>query len=120
MTAMQYSLRKGVVALAAAVISVAGAAQAEDHSVLIMDGGFFPAVIYAHPGDSITFTNSSEISQILQGPQQVWMSHSVPVDGSYTLDLDANTPMVFYSQASDGFTIEGTLSYEPAPLEENG
>ena len=117
---MLKSFSKGLCAGALAMTFSASAAHADNHIVLIMDGGFFPAVIYAHPGDSITFTNSSEISQILQGPQQIWMSHSVPVDGSYTLDLDANTPMVFYSQASDGFTIEGTLSYEPAPLEENG
>ncbi len=134
---MLKSYSKGLCAAAIATIFAASAAQAEDHSVLIMDGGFFPAVTYAQPGDSVTFTNDSEVALVLAAVDSSWISESISVEGTFVLTVGETTPPEFVAVETDAAVagdegetdeeyinlddviMEGALSFNAAPLEDS-
>ncbi|QFT57388.1 hypothetical protein FIU94_01015 [Sulfitobacter sp. THAF37] len=107
---------KGAVAAAVATAFWAGAAQADNQSVLIMEGSFFPSTTYARPGDNLIFTNLSGQVQHLSGPEGSWTSGPIEVDGTYRLNLTHSTPLTFGNGAEGEALVEGEISYDPAPL----
>lgn len=133
---MLKSFSKGLCAAALAFTFSATAAQADEHSVLIMDGGFFPAVTYTKPGDNVVFTNNSAGPLILAGTDASWMSDSISVDGIYTLSVTGNTVLDFVALDNDAAVtgdegetdaeyislddviMEGALSFNEAPVDE--
>lgn len=92
---MLKSTCKGAAALAAALTFSAGAAQADNHVVLIVDGSYFPPVIFAGPGDNIIFRNESGASHVITGAEESWTSGTINGSGSYVLNLTRNTPNTF-------------------------
>lgn len=113
---LNYS-RKGVFAVAAAFSFLAGAAQAEDHVVLIVDGSYFPSVVYASPGESITFRNNSDASHTVNGAQDSWTSGVISTEAIFTLNIQQDTPPTFYGLGSDGTQAEGEIIFAEAPTE---
>ena len=113
---MPISFRKGACAGAAALALMAGAAQAGNHLVMIVDGGYFPAVTYAKPGDNLVFENKSSGTHTLSGPDNVWESEPIGIDGRYVLNLTNETPLTFMGIASDGIQVSGEISYDDPPL----
>ncbi|WP_432816729.1 hypothetical protein [Sulfitobacter sp. JB4-11] len=131
---MLYSFRKGAFALAAAVTLAGTAAQAETHSVLIVDGGFFPPVVHVQPGDEIEFTNNSESVQIITGDAESWTSGEIELDSTYLLAVNEELPHGFVAVIvqgeadageGDGDTdagnegaleLYGEFTFEPAPI----
>lgn len=122
---MLVSFRKGVCALAAAITMTATAAGAVDHEILIVEGAYFPPLTYAEIGDRLVFVNSSNSPHIVEGPEEAWTSGPIPVEGSYTLTLDDETPLTFMASADteedgDGAGDEaieqiGQITYDPPP-----
>jgi len=126
---------KGICAAAAVAAVTATAAQADNHTVLIMDGGFFPAVSYVQPGDNIIFTNNSSGPLRLAGSDSSWSSEAIPVDATYLLNITNSTNHSFVginqdsgSAGAEGETddeyinlddvvMEGAMSFEAAPLD---
>ncbi len=115
---MLISFRKGVCALALATSSMATSVQAENHIVLIMDGGYFPDIVHVGRGDNIIFTNNSENEHTLAGPDESWISEPIPVDGTYRLNINNQMAPTFSGLGADDLLMEGSFSYEPAPLDE--
>jgi plastocyanin len=113
---MLNSIRKGTCVLAAATAFFATQAAAEELSVLIVDGAYFPEITYANTGDTILFTNESDVSHTVSGPAGTWKSGKIAVNGTYRLALAQNTPLTFSGVDSDGKTITGEITYEDAPL----
>ncbi|APE42755.1 hypothetical protein BOO69_04445 [Sulfitobacter alexandrii] len=107
---------KGAVAVAAATAFWVGAAQADNQSVLIMEGSFFPSTTYAKPGDNVIFTNLSGQVQYLSGPEDSWESGPIGVDATYRLNLTHSTPLTFSNGQDGEGLVEGEISYDPAPL----
>ncbi len=132
---MLKSFSKGLSAAALATIFTASAAQADNHTVLIMDGGFFPAVTYTKPGDNVIFTNNSASALKLAGADSSWVSESISVDSTYTLNVTGSTSLDFVALDNDAAVtgdegesdaeyinlddviMEGALSFNDAPLE---
>lgn len=131
---MLNSCRKGFYIIAAAACLGGGAAMAQgtsapamDHSVVIIDGAYFPALIYAQVGDSLVFENASSGVHIIEGPADSWTSGPIPVNGTFTLTLDETTPLVFSASAdTEGDSLEdgdvvieqiGEITYDPAPFD---
>lgn len=129
---------KGLCAVAVATSFMATTAQADIvHTVLIMDGGFFPAVTYVKPGDSIHFLNNSEELITLASADESWVSEALATDDDYTLPITANTPLSFVATfeeaavsedegevdseyiALDTVVMEGAVSFDTAPLDED-
>lgn len=134
---MLKSFSKGLCAAALAATFTASAAHADNHTVLIMDGGFFPAVSYVKPGDNLIFTNNSAGALVLAGADSSWVSNSIGIDATYVLNVTGNTTMEFVAVDAnaavagdegetdaeyislDDVIMEGALSFNEAPLEES-
>ncbi len=115
---MLISFRKGACALAAAASLTAGAAHADNHVVLILEGGYFPSVTYAKPGDNVVFTNESGASHKIKGPEGTWESGSIGLNATFVLNLTANTPLSFSEAVSEGEGMAGEISFAEPPLAE--
>ncbi len=131
---MLISFRKGALAFAAAATFAGSAAQAETHSVMIVDGGFFPPVVYVQPGDQIEFVNSSDAVQIITGDAESWTSGELDLDATYLLAVNDEMPKSFVSVVVQGeedaglgdgdddisneeaFELHGEFTFEPAPI----
>lgn len=131
---MLNSCRKGFYAIASAACLLGSAsfaqdtsqATAMDHDVLIIDGAYFPDLIYAQLGDSLIFENASDGVHIIEGAAEAWTSGPIAVGGTFTLLLEDTTPLAFSASAdtegdsaNDGdVVIEqiGVITYEPSPI----
>ena len=107
--------RKGVLALAAAMGMMTGAAHAANHTVMIVDGGYFPELIYVTPGDNITFENWSEAEHTVSGPEGTWASDPIAVDGQFMLQVDETTPLTYNGLDISGLEISGAISFDAPP-----
>lgn len=115
---MLKSFIKSACALAAATTLWAGAAQADNHSVFIMDGAYFPSVIYARKGDNVIFTNQSGAAHTVTSADGSWTSESIGVDGTFRLNLSGSTVLDFVGVGPEGEDMVGYVTFEPAPLSE--
>lgn len=120
---MLKSLRTGGIALATATLCFAGAAQANNHNVLIVDGAYFPATVYVEEGDNVYFTNNSEGDHVVTSQTGEWTSGALAIDARFRLKVrdisdlnfigtDVNgTPLTDI----DGNPVEGSLTFEALP-----
>lgn len=106
---MLHSYRKGALALAAALTFSASAAQAEEHVVLIVDGSYFPSVIFANSGDTILFRNESGASHTVTGAEAAWTSDAIYPEGTYQLTLDSDVPATFTGTGGGFETANGEI-----------
>ena len=112
---MLTKFNKGVCALAVATSLMAAPAKADNHSVLIMNGGYFPSFIYVNRGDNIIFTNQSDNDHTLSGPENSWVSDPIPVNGTYLLNISNQMAMTFSGLDATGAVMEGSFTYEAPP-----
>lgn len=87
----------GYAAACALAVSVLGqcATASETHEVLIVDGAYFPNLIFAQDGDSILFVNSSSDIHEVKAVDDSWTSGVISVGDSYTLELSDQTQLLF-------------------------
>jgi len=112
---MLKTFNKGVCALAVATAFMAAPAKADNHSVLIMDGGYFPSKIYVNRGDNIIFTNNSESEHVLSGPEDSWVSEPIPVNATYRLNINNQMALTFTGVDANGEVMEGEYTYDAPP-----
>ncbi|KIN70864.1 hypothetical protein Z945_3328 [Sulfitobacter noctilucae] len=113
---MLNSFCKGACAAAAMLTFGAGAAHADNIEVLIVDGSYFPSVVFATAGDNIIFRNRSDGAHVVGGPDEAWSSDSIPVNGSYSLNLTPTTPSTFSSISGSAETATGEIVFSEAPV----
>jgi plastocyanin len=130
--------RNGLTAFAAIACFAVGPATAQststsatvpamDHEVIIVDGAYFPPLIYAQVGDRLVFVNLSSGVHTVQSPAEEWTSGAIPINGTFTLTLAAETPLSFNASVeTEGSSAEagdvvleqvGEITYEPAPVD---
>lgn len=109
---MLTTLQKGACALIIATSVLVTSAQAAEQEVMIMDLGYFPAVINVVQGDTIVFVNNGAAEHIIEGPSESWVSDPIAIDGTYILEITDETPDTFSGVSSGGELIEGSFSYE--------
>ncbi len=115
---MLNSFRNGVCAFAAAASFLfATGAQAEEHVVLIVDGAYFPPLVYVSAGDSLVFLNHSAATAEVIGAEEAWTSGPIGVDASFTLPITEEMPATFSSPAVDDTTFEGAITFDAPPVE---
>ncbi|NNE52736.1 MAG: hypothetical protein HKN30_10075 [Sulfitobacter sp.] len=91
-------IRKGAATVVGLAL-LAGPALAVDHEVLIVDGAYFPPLIYADIGDHLMFVNSSSDAHEVQAVDASWTSGTIPVDGSFSLEITDETVLTFNATA---------------------
>ncbi len=109
---MLTSFRAGVCALAAAATFLSTSAQADNVSVLIVDGAYFPPLIFANPGDNIIFVNKSQAAHVVSGPDGTWTSGDISPEDSYVLNLTQSTPLTYSGVWIDNEPMSGEISFE--------
>lgn len=102
---------KGLCAAALAMSVAAPPAHAETVSVLIVDGGYFPAIVHVNEGDTLVFSNASSDTHVVAGPDEAWVSEPIPVDGSFSMELTAETPPTFHGTSSNDTEIYGEIAF---------
>jgi len=115
---MLTKISKGACALAGALTFSATAAQADWQTVNIDDGAYLPTVTYLNQGDNIVFYNESEHTHTINGPDESWTSGPIAPGARYLHRIERDAPLTFSGEASDGEIMEGSFTYEPAPLDE--
>jgi plastocyanin len=104
----------------AASVSIATAAAATEHNVLILPDAYFPQVTYIEPGDTVKFTNVSGSNQSIVAKNNNWVLGPIAPDGQMTIVMDTGVQTTFYNADatdSDGeYVVEGRLSFSAAPL----
>lgn len=115
---------------AALGIATAATAQAEEHSVVVTGYSYFPAVVYAQPGDAIRFINESGEQQTVVGKDAGWVVGPLQDLEEGYLTVEQATELAFYSayqefvdengdgvnDAETGAEDDGYGSYENAPI----
>lgn len=112
---MLNSFCKGACATAAILTLWAGVAHADNVEVLIVDGSYFPSIIYASHGDNIIFRNRSDASHTVSGPDGSWTSEVIPTEGFYRLNLTRNTPTTFSGSGGGLEEAVGEIIFSEAP-----
>ena len=116
---MLYKFSKGACALAAALMLSATAAQADWHSIDIDDGAYLPKISYIKQGDNLVFYNETENTHIINGPDDAWTSGPIAPGERYVHWINRSMPLSFSGESVDGELMEGSYSYEPAPVDES-
>lgn len=109
---MLNSIRKGACALVAAATLTATAAQAEEHVILIVDGSYFPSVVFASEGDMLTFQNESQSDHTVSGADDAWTSGVIGSAGTFSIDLTEETPAVFSGASAGAEEAVGEIIFQ--------
>lgn len=80
--------RKAAAFLAATIMTVGGAASAEEHEVLIFKGAYFPFEITAKLGDVVKFKNNSGQQHIIESDSGAWTSGPIPAGSTVALVVE--------------------------------
>ncbi|MEP6020885.1 MAG: hypothetical protein ABJ251_20605 [Paracoccaceae bacterium] len=113
-------LRTTNIIAAAAVMSWASVASAEEHTILVLQDAFFPEVTYVKAGDRVRFVNQQSGSTNIIAKDEDWEVGPLGADGENLLTVSGSMETVFYDagqKSEDGsYSLKGTLSFEPAPI----
>lgn len=95
-------------------LSFTQVASANDYSILVEEGAFYPEITYLAPGDTVTFTNNNTYSIEVIASDETWTTEALATSMDYVLPISAETALAF-GLVSDA-EIAGTFSFDLAPL----
>lgn len=88
-------------------IAAAATAQAEEHAVVLTGFSYFPAVVYAQPGDTIRFINESGEEQTVVGKDAGWVVGPLQDLQEGMLTVDQETELAFYAAYQEFVDLDG-------------
>jgi len=104
-------------ALACALSFAAGTASAAEHQVFLVEGGFFPEVVFVQVGDTVVFTNTTNTSENVVAADASWATSEIPTEGAATVAITEDMVLAFaYDEGSEAPKL-GNFSFDPAPLQ---
>jgi len=108
------------VGLTTAALSLATAAQADEHVVLILPDAYFPKITYMDAGDTIRFINASGSTHNIIAKNDSWALGPIAVDAEVTMVIDNTIQKTFYDadQTDDNgdFLVSGNMSFASGPV----
>lgn len=84
---------------ATALAAFASPALSAEHEILIVDGAYFPPLIYVNYGDNVVFVNNASSAHEVKASDDSWTSGLIPLDGSFTLEIEADTYLAYQATA---------------------
>ncbi|MGH1453538.1 MAG: cupredoxin domain-containing protein [Paracoccaceae bacterium] len=84
-------------ALGIALAVLAQTAAAEEKVVFITEHGFFPEIVYADDGDTVTFVNEGDISHKLHNEEVEWETDTIAVGQSKSVTVWQGMKNRYYS-----------------------
>lgn len=125
---MLISLRKGACTLAA-FACLAAPVLAEEHEILIVEGAYFPPLIYAEVGDTLLFVNETSGVHIVQASDETWTSGPISVNGTFSLTLTNETQLYFNAsvdtegdgdgEGDEALEQNGQVTFDPPNADES-
>ena len=104
-----------------ATLASATAAQAAEHTILILPDAYFPAVTYVNDGDTVRFSNQSGSQHTIIAKNNSWELGPITNGATVSLQFNKGVQNTFYnkdSKDSDGnYLVTGTVSFSAAPLD---
>lgn len=107
--------QKGAATLATTLILLVGAASAQEHSVIIFEQAYFPAVIYVQTGDTVTFTNESGGDHSITAKDDAWSTGTIPNGTNFSIVIEQDMKPTFGGEVSNAVYIEGNLDFGSPP-----
>ncbi|WP_415921623.1 hypothetical protein [Tateyamaria sp. SN6-1] len=113
-------LRATFIGTAMAVISLATAANAAEHQILILPDTYFPETTYLDPGDTIRFINVSGDEHTIIAANEAWTIGPLNAEEEFTMVVDSEIERTFHNANainSDGsYAVTGDISFDPSPI----
>jgi plastocyanin len=106
---------------AAVFAGAASLAHAAEHQIMLVEHGFFPEVSYVSIGDTVTFVNTTEVSENVLARDFSWEVPTMASGGSQQIIIQEDMLMNFiydedYNNPNSSFTKHGSFSFDTAPL----
>lgn len=95
-------------------MTLAYAADAKEHIVIVMDNTFFPTVSYVEAGDTVRFVNTSKNLQTISSNDAGWIIGPLAQGQEAVLSVVENINLEFRNTGQTGAL--GALSFERTPL----
>lgn len=112
--------RAFTLAATVAAMSIASAAAADEHTVLILPDAYFPQITYLDSGDSVRFINMSGGEHSIVSEGAVWELGPIPDQGEVVLEVSDVVEKSFFDKDSTGadgtLLVQGEISFDTAPL----
>ena len=90
-----------------AILGMSAAAQAEEHTVVVTGFSYFPAVVYAQPGDTIRFVNESGEEQTVVGKDAGWIVGPLQDLEEGHLTVEQETELAFFAAYEEFVDADG-------------
>lgn len=109
--------RKAAAAFTAVSLTAfAAPAIAEEHSILIFDEAYYPAITYVNVGDSVVFSNESAGEHTVNGKNDAWTIGPIASGGQVIMVIEPDMQTGFTGETATAEYMEGNLSFSPPPL----
>ncbi|WP_299732458.1 hypothetical protein [uncultured Tateyamaria sp.] len=103
-----------------AALSVASAAAATEHTILILPDAYFPQITYVDNGDSVRFVNVSGAEHNIIAQDSSWEIGPIADQGEAVLSVNSVTERSFFNKDATGedgtYIVQGDISFDTAPL----
>ncbi len=97
------------------------AANAMEHTILIMEDAYFPDITHVDPGDIVHFHNTTGSSQNIISANEDWELGPIPANGQLSITIEEAQETTYYNAGSQGedssYTVSGYLSFDDAPID---
>lgn len=107
-------------AAAACVLSIQ-AANAAEHTILVMQDAYFPDITHVDPGDVVHFVNTTATVQEIVAEGEDWEVGPIPSNGQMSMVIQEAIQTKYFNAGSagedGGYTVSGHLSFEDAPVD---
>ncbi|WP_299375811.1 hypothetical protein [uncultured Tateyamaria sp.] len=103
-----------------ATLASATAAQAAEHTILILPDAYFPAVTYVNDGDTVRFNNQSGAQHTIIAKNNSWELGPITNGATVSLQFNKGDQNEFYNKnakdSEGNYVVVGTVSFATAPL----
>lgn len=98
---------------ALALVGLTSAAQAEEHTILILPDAFFPDISIVSPGDQIRFVNMQEDEANVISEGEDWSIGPIPVSGEEVITVSNSMETAFFdadqADADGNMLVQGQI-----------
>ena len=110
-----------IIGTAVSMLSLATAASAAEHDILILPDTYFPEPTYLNPGDTVKFINMSGDEHTIIAANETWTIGPLGIDQNYTLVVDSEIERTVHNANainSDGsYAVTGDISFDASPID---
>lgn len=112
--------RAFILGTALSAFTLASAATAAEHNILVLPDTYFPETTYLSPGDTVRFINISGDEHTIVAANEAWTIGPLQIEEEYTMVVDSEIERTFHNANainSDGtYAVTGDISFDASPV----